>query len=554
MYLSIIIIAIILIFSFYKNQNDLHMFQLKEYKISHYKKWLQNKTTSYPYETAIHYAFIIYFLTAILIFSLSLMPFIKDSSFMSMLKVIIPIMLFLFMFFILTYMLGYYLKTTSFTTKKKLVYTPRAKRLNIAMFIIYLIIFLCFIILPIDLSIVLSIAILYYSKYILFLANTINKPIEKFINSTYTSEAKRLLNQNPNLIVIGITGSYGKTSTKNILYKLLSTKYNTLMTPHSYNTLMGVTRAIRENLKPTHQIFIVEMGANERGEIKEICNLVEPSIGIITSIGPQHLETFGSIENIQLTKRELFDGVSKYGQIYINHNDKLSMELDIREDLTKTYFGVENNEPKQNKYYFAKDIVIDNKGTHFTCSTNEGDINGQLKFRTQLLGEHNITNIIGSIAIAHDLGIDLKHLSHVLYDIEPINHRLSYKINAQGYTVLDDSFNSNPVGSKNALKVLKSMQGNKKIIITPGMIELGEKQYELNKEFGIAIAHSCDYVILVGKTQTKPIQDGLKQAEYNSQKIIIADDILSAFNHLNQIVEQGDVVLIENDLPDTFNE
>jgi UDP-N-acetylmuramoyl-tripeptide--D-alanyl-D-alanine ligase len=245
----------------------------------------------------------------------------------------------------------------------------------------------------------------------------------------------------------------------------------------------------------------------------------------------------------------------------MNLGDKLIMGLPKRRDVDTHYFGLENEivadfkdaDKKDifNKAYMASDIYLDKKGTHFTCRLAEKDT---YDMTTKLLGAHNIGNMIGSIAIAGDLGVSLKRLNTLLYDIEPVEHRLSYRSTGLNYTIIDDAFNSNPIGSKNALEVLGQMAGNKKIVITPGMIELGDKQYELNKAFGVKIAEVCDYTILVGPKQTRPIQDGLKEAGYPQEKLTVSPNLKAAFATLNQLVEEGDVVLLENDLPDAFNE
>ena len=161
------------------------------------------------------------------------------------------------------------------------------------------------------------------SNIIILLANFINSPIEFLVRKRYIDSAKKILNEMPNLLVIGITGSYGKTSMKNFLYSVLSEKYEVLKTPKNYNTTMGVVKTIREELKPTHQIFLCEMGATKLGDIKEICDIVNPKLGVITSIGPQHLESFKNIENVIKTKFELADSVEKNGgTIFLNYDNE----------------------------------------------------------------------------------------------------------------------------------------------------------------------------------------------------------------------------------------
>lgn len=538
------ITACFLLLAFYKNQRDLHMFQQNSYRIERYLKWRKGQRKFRGYDVAVLYSVICFTTSAFVTVDLG--------------RLGLQVCGYLFL---LVSGLGFKWHIEASPQKKELVYTDRVKRLSLTMLILYGLFFLVSLYLPDLLVIIFSGLIVYLSFVTVLKANYINKPMEAHINNSFIQDAKRRLKENPNLIIIGITGSYGKTSVKNILYHLLSQKYNVLMTPESYNTLLGVTRTIRERLLPTHEVFIVEMGAKQTGDIKEICDLVDPHIGIITSIGPQHLDTFKSIENVQATKGELFQGVRPGGKIYMNLGDPLIMGLPKRRDVDTHYFGLEKDivadfkdaDKKDvfNKAYMASDIYLDKKGTHFTCRVAEKDT---YDMTTKLLGAHNIGNMIGSIAIAGDLGVSLKRLNTLLYDIEPVEHRLSYRSTGLNYTIIDDAFNSNPIGSKNALEVLGQMAGNKKIVITPGMIELGDKQYELNKAFGVKIAEVCDHTILVGPKQTKPIQDGLKEAGYPQEKLTVSPNLKVAFATLNQLVEEGDVVLLENDLPDAFNE
>lgn len=533
-----ILVACFIGLAFYKNQRDLHMFQQNSYRQERYLKWRKPQKKIHGFDIALLYsvAFIIagYYINNIITqTTLYALGFI----------------------FLGVSGLGFKLRIDASPEKKKLIYTNRVKRLNLTLSALYLALFLVMLYVPPIAAILISALIATVSFLAVLKANWLNKPMEQHINKGFINDAKRRLKENPNLIVIGITGSYGKTSVKNILYHLLSQKYNVLMTPESYNTLLGVTRTIREHLLPTHEILIVEMGAKQTGDIKELCDFVTPDIGIITSIGPQHLDTFKTVKTVQQTKGELFEGVKSGGHIYMNANDPLIMGLPKRSDVDITYFGLESDTLEaistNDTRYLGKDIYLDKKGTHFSCLSSQ---DGLCEMTTKLLGAHNIGNMMGGIAIAGDLGVQLTRLSTYLYDIEPVEHRLSYRTTGLNYTILDDAFNSNPIGSKNAVEALSQMEGNKKIIITPGMIELGDKQYDLNKAFGVAIAAVCDHTILVGPKQTKPIQDGLREAGYNEDNLTIAPNLKTAFAVLNQLVGEGDVVLLENDLPDAFNE
>lgn len=442
--------------------------------------------------------------------------------------------------------------------KKKLVITDRVKRLfGTAVAVMALIIFL------IDyeraasewaytLGVMLVLmAISFFAHGFVLLVNSINLPIEKRINNWYYNDAKKRLASMPNLKILGITGSFGKTSTKHFVHTVLTEKFTVLMTPESYNTPMGVTKTIRTMLKPIDEIFIAEMGAKKSGDIKEICDLVSPKIGILTSIGEQHLDTFKTLETVSRTKYELIQSLPEDGLAFMNLDDENIRNLPnlVKPPRAKKvfYYGINS----EGLHYWAEDIKLTAKGTVFTVCKYDGS---RAEFQTKLLGAHNIYNILAATGVGSELGMDLETIGRGVRKIKPVPHRLELKKTPENITIIDDSFNSNPVGSKMALEVLGQMEGTKKILVTPGMIELGEKEYEYNKQFGKYAAEVCDHVILVGPKRTIPIQDGLKEMQYPQENIYLAKNLNEALTHMRKVVVPGSVVLLENDLPDTYNE
>lgn len=378
---------------------------------------------------------------------------------------------------------------------------------------------------------------------LVFLVNWLNHPIEQGINRHYINDAAKILREMPDLTVIGVTGSYGKTSVKYYLSKLLSTQFSVLHTPGNYNTTLGVVRTIREQMKSFHEIFICEMGAREVGDIKEICDLVHPRYGIITSIGPQHLQSFHSIDNIIHTKFELADAVPEDGKVFLNYdNDYIRGH---KTDKTVVSYGT----GKEKARYAAYDISVSRDGSAFKMKDGNGR---EFQFHTRLVGNHNVQNIAGAIAVANTLGIPMEKLLYPVKQLESVPHRLQL-LKQRNRTVLDDAYNSNKSGFKAALDTL-SMFEELRILVTPGMVELGERQYEENEEIGVYAHDKCDYAVLVGKEQTKPIQDGLLKAGFPGQRMILVDSIEEAFQMVNAIPdERQKVVLIENDLPDNYN-
>ena len=441
--------------------------------------------------------------------------------------------------------------------KKPLVYTARAKRV-LGLSICLLVGIATTLVLIAQMS-PWRIAIFLFSEVTvinLTIANLLLYPLERTIHGAYLLSAKkRIKTLQPK--VIGITGSYGKTSTKYILHQILSQKFNTLMTPDSYNTPMGICKVIRGELTAEHEIFIVEMGAYKRGDIRKLCNLASPQIGILTAVGPQHLERFKSIENIAKTKYELIESLPPGGLAVFNCDNEICAGLADRREQDGNPVRRYATEPfpvasaVERAELTATNIQHTDEGLVFTIHTSVGM---ETEIQTQLLGRHNVSNILAATAVAIECGMTLEEIRTAIATVEPVPHRLQLTASEGNVTIIDDSFNSNPVGAKAALEVLTEIQGRKKVLVTPGMVELGEREYEENKRLGEHAADVCDLVILVGPKRTTPILDGLKAVQYPSQRIIVALNLEEVKQHLATQVQAGDVVLFENDLPDSYNE
>lgn len=387
----------------------------------------------------------------------------------------------------------------------------------------------------------------YCASHLLIMASGIVlEPLEQSFNRGYIRDAQRILQSMPGLKIVGITGSYGKTSTKHYLYRILSEYYETLMTPGSYNTTLGVVRTIREMLKPYHEVFIVEMGAKQPDDIAEICRLVHPQRGIITAVGPQHLESFKTIETVQATKFELADSLPSDGLIVVNNDFEMIANRPV-ENVPCLRYAIKNTEFAD---YIAVDIAYNVGGTDFTVlRTSDGKT---LRLHTRLVGECNVSNLLGAVAMAEAMGVPDDRIVYAVGQIEHVEHRLAVKRLPSGLTIIDDAFNSNPAGAAMALDVLAAMPRGGRVLVTPGMIELGERQHELNADFGAKAAQSADTVIVVGQYNREAIVEGLNRAGMAQENIKLAD----SFAHAQQLLASGTfevkIILYENDLPDTF--
>ncbi len=437
--------------------------------------------------------------------------------------------------------------------KKPLVFTDRVKRLNLTSFLIFGAGVLALFLIPGFVkgdfvkngwwALVFEGTLTGIAPFFVLFANLLNKPVETGIRNRYIKEAKTLLRENKDLLVIGITGSYGKTSVKFFLTTLLSAKYNVLCTPENYNTPMGVVKTVRESLSPLHEIFVCEMGARRVGEIKELCDLVHPRYGIITSVGPQHLETFLTQERVRKTKFELAKALPEEGFVCLNADSEELMKEDYKgKKVLYSLEGVGQGD------YHAENVSVSSEGTSFTLVHNEE----RSDFVTPVIGRHNVLNIVGALAMAHELGMSYEELHPQVRKLQSVPHRLQL-LDRGNVALIDDAYNSNPTGAKAALDTLALFKGFR-ILVTPGMVELGEKMEECNRTFGKQAAKACDYAILVGKRQAEPILQGLLEGGFPKEKIYVAETIGEAISVAYSLPTGGEkpIILLENDLPDNY--
>ena len=456
---------------------------------------------------------------------------------------------------ITVFMIVWYLPVSDYNRreKKPLAFTPRIQRLMVPLVLI--IAFLPYVgvrtsffltnMLP-DVYIMAFgwvLAIMLVPFYVMF-SGLVMKPVERSIQQGFIRAAQKKLASMPGLKIIGITGSYGKTSTKFALATMLSERYSVCFTPGSFNTPMGICKVINNDLQSHHQILILEMGARYRGNIAELCGIAHPNIAVLTNIGKAHLETFGSQEVIAQTKGELLEALNPGETAVVNADDALVMSrAALRNDISVLSAGLHGGD------FRASDIRYDARGCSFTVTDPQGE---QVRVETRLLGHHNVHNVLMGFAVGSVLGLRLPTLALAASRIEPVEHRLELK-SAGDYTIIDDAFNSNPVGARNAIDVLASFEGGRRIVVTPGMVELGDSEVEENRSFGEHIGRSgIEQVVLVGKDRAKPIYEGLKEAGFPEQNIYVASGLFDANDWLRGFIAPGDVVLYENDLPDSY--
>ncbi len=364
------------------------------------------------------------------------------------------------------------------------------------------------------------------TPYIICLSNAICKIYETPHNKNYIALAHEKL-KNSGVKVIGVTGSFGKTTVKNILAELLKAKYRVLATPQSFNTPMGIAKTIHENDLKDYDILIAEMGAKNVGDIAELCELFAPEYGLITGICPQHLKSFKTLENVIETKGEIISG-SKNGVV-------------IAEDC----FDLFKNSDKCLRCARITDV---NCGANGTCFSLELGVES-VKIHTKLLGEHSAKNFALAATLASVLGVNASDISQIALCLDYIPHRLQLIKNG-GINIIDDSYNANVKGAEAALGVLRLFEG-RKVCVTPGIIELGVLEESENFELGKKLI-GLDLVIVVGETLATPITEGYLQEGGDSEKIEKVPTLSAASLKLKEYLKDGDTVLFLNDLPDVI--
>jgi len=418
-------------------------------------------------------------------------------------------------------------------------FTKKAGLIVAVSLVLMMLLALSFIYLAVESVVIFSLMLILSDLFLPFLIAL----VVLLVNPAANRQKKQLIDQaakkiknNPNLIVIGVTGSYGKSSVKEYLAQLLADKFSVLKTPANVNTEIGVANLILKELKPEHQIFIVEMGAYQPGEIREICDLVKPQIGILTAINQQHLSLFGSVDNIIKTKFELIDSLPANGLAVLNGDNDYIVKQSAGYQINKVFYSV-----LEEADIFAGEIGVDPDKINFKLSYDKK----KTDLTAALAGGHNVSNLLAVITVGLYLKMNIEDIRNKLKTIKPIDRTLTRLAGFNNSVLIDDSYNANPSGVLAALEYLKVYQGQEKIIVMTAMAELGSVAGRLHQLVGQQLGQIGDQVYLINPNFSEILKNEAVKNGLDPSKILIEEDPEKVSQQLKRQLNERTVVLFE---------
>jgi len=329
------------------------------------------------------------------------------------------------------------------------------------------------------------------------------------------NQAKQKLNQYPDLVVIGITGSYAKTSTAHILAAILKTKYQVLVTPENQNTLIAVAQLIKQQLQPKHQILIVEMGAYKKGEIKRLCQLVKPKIGLVTAINLQHLGLFKSLGNLLTAKYELIQALPSDGLAIFNVNNQYTLAMAKKTKKVKVkLFGQEK--------------------------TN---------YPTGLVGDWQQQNIQAALVVAEELQIAKAQALAAIKELKSLPKQLKIFKGLNGAIIIDDTYSANPTGFKVALKLTEDYAGYSKLVLTPGIIELSYRSRLVHHDLAKAMLKFKIKELILTQPDTESYFDSIFKTAKRPPQLKVKTNFKELKSYLNSVLDNQSLILVEGRMP-----
>jgi len=353
-------------------------------------------------------------------------------------------------------------------------------------------------------------------------------PIERVLGNRWVDQASTRLGSS-GAKVVAITGSYGKTTTKQYAAHLLAGTFRTVASPASFNNRMGLARAINENLLPGTEVFVAEMGTYGPGEIEELTRWIPPDVAAMVAIGPVHLERFRTLDRIVAAKSEILDRAG-VGVISVDHPllaglaDERGATMDI--------------------------VTVSGDGSDARVTIQEGRIRVDGIDVGKAPEDVFPVNLAVALGIGLALGVETVDMVARVDGLPRPEHRQTVSSSERGFSVIDDTFNSNPAGARVALGLLDRVgDGGRKVVVTPGMVELGPDQFDQNLAFAAESAALADDVLIVGRTNRDALLEGSAKG---GASVTVVTSREEAVNWVRQNLGPGDAVLYENDLPDHY--
>ena len=392
-------------------------------------------------------------------------------------------------------------------------------------------------------------AVTYFFFVYLVVAALLVIPLDRVLRRRIVAEAKRKVAERKKpLTVIGITGSFGKTSMKLALVAVLDEKFRVLAAPENINTPVGIARLLLEKLTDEIQVLIVEMGAYQKGDIAELCALTPPDVAVLTGINEAHLERFGSLANTVATKFEIVDKAKPEAFVVVNGDD-VNVEQNAAAHLSGR--AVEYYGSSERARYRVEDVRLDTErpGISFTLNGPQGRIG---EFALPHLAPYAAGLAQAAAIVAQRLGMTTEEIARGIANIKPAPHRLQLSSRDGNIFTIDDSYNGNPAGVAEAIATLKQFEGRRRIYVTPGLVEMGERTTEVHETIGRQLADAADLVVLVKNSVTPSIAKGLKDGGFAEENIRWFDSGVQVFAAIPNMLKAGDVVLFQNDWPENY--
>lgn len=398
-------------------------------------------------------------------------------------------------------------------------------------------------------AIVFAFTLSYLSFVYIYLAALLLKPFENIAKNRIVSRAKKKVQSLDKLKIVGVTGSYGKTSMKDTVATILSEKYKVVKTEGNNNTPIGISRTILNKVDSSTEVFVVEMGEYVKGDVKSLCEIAPPDFSIITGINEAHLERYGSMDDAISTKFEIIEYSKPNATSLLNADDELILENFEKYTKNKNvkFFGFNN---KSEVKISTVEIKDDLSGSQAKLQYDDSEI----ELAITPIADYYYVYLAAALIVATDLGMNLNEFRFAARKIEPAEHRLEVKKLSNGGTVIDDSYNGNSDGVKYGIQLLSRISGFKtKIYATPGLAETGYLKQELHEEIAeFLFKASFDKIYLIKNSASEIIKSKLKDLGYDMKKVRMFENSNESWKQIYSSLESGDLLMIQNDLADIY--